>query len=155
MSSLSSQLATVFGIGRVPFASGTFASAAALPFGVLLTMRGWQVLVPAVIVTTVVGIWACGQHAAKLGVADPSECVLDEVAGQWIALVPIALYARPIDWQLYVVGFFLFRLFDVLKLWPLSAAEQLPGGYGVMADDVLAGLVAAALLWAALANGWV
>jgi phosphatidylglycerophosphatase A len=81
--------------------------------------------------------------------------VLDEVAGQWIALVPIALYSRSFDWRLYAIGFLLFRLFDVLKFWPLSAAERLPGGLGVMADDVLAGLIAAALLSAALANGWV
>jgi phosphatidylglycerophosphatase A len=155
VSSLSSLLATFFGIGRIPFASGTFASAAALPFGIVLAMRGWQALVAASIVAVIVGIWACGQHAAKLGVTDPSECVLDEVAGQWIALVPIALYARPLDWQLYVLAFFLFRLLDVLKFWPMSAGERLPGGYGVMADDVLAGSIAAGLLWVALANGWV
>jgi len=146
-------LATFFGIGRIPFASGTFASAAALPFGVLLVMNGWQALAAAAFVVTAAGIWACGEHATRLGVCDPSECVLDEVAGQLITLVPIAVYARPFDWHLYVIGFFLFRLFDVLKFWPLSAAEELPGGYGVMADDVLAGLIAAGVLWAALASG--
>ena len=155
MSSLSSLLATFFGIGRIPFASGTFASAAALPFGVLLVIGGLQPLVLAILIATGVGIWACGEHARKLGVSDPSECVLDEVAGQWIALMPIALYARPYDWYLYVIGFFLFRLFDVAKFWPMSAAEELPGGLGVMADDVLAGLIAAAVLWLALAYGWV
>jgi phosphatidylglycerophosphatase A len=153
--SLSSLLATFFGIGRIPFASGTFASAAALPIGVLLAMRGWPALGIAVLVAIVVGIWACGEHAAKLHVSDPSECVLDEVAGQWIALMPIAFYARPYDWPLYAIGFFLFRLFDIAKFWPMSAAEDLPGGLGVMADDVLAGLIAAALLWIALATGWV
>jgi phosphatidylglycerophosphatase A len=152
---LSSLLATFFGIGRIPFASGTFASAAALPFGVLLVGRGWQAVVAGAVIATMVGVWACGRHAAKLRVADPSECVLDEVAGQWIALIPIALYLRPLDWRLYAIGFFLFRLFDVLKFWPLSAAERLPGGYGVMADDVIAGLLAAVVLWIALANGWV
>jgi len=154
VSRLSSLLATCFGIGRMPFASGTFASAAALPFGVLLAMRGPVAIMIGALVATIVGVWACGQHAAKLGVADPSECVLDEVAGQWIALIPIAMYGRIFDWRLYAISFLLFRLFDVLKLWPLSAAERLPGGYGVMADDVLAGLIAAVLLWAALANGW-
>jgi len=155
VSSLSSLLATFFGIGRIPFASGTFASAAALPFGVLLATRGWPALGIAVLVAIVVGIWACGEHAAKLRVSDPSECVLDEVAGQWIALMPVAFYARPYDWPLYVIGFFLFRLFDIAKFWPMSAAEDLPGGLGVMADDVLAGLIAAALLWVTLATGWV
>ena len=155
MSSLSSLLATFFGIGRIPFASGTFGSAAALPFGFLLATFGWPSLGIAVLVAIVVGIWACGEHAAKLHVSDPSECVLDEVAGQWIALMPVAFSARPYDWPLYVIGFFLFRLFDIAKFWPMSAAEDLPGGLGVMADDVLAGLIAAALLWLALATGWV
>jgi len=155
VSSLSSLLATFFGIGRIPFASGTFGSAAALPFGFLLATFGWPSLGIAVLVAIVVGIWACGEHAAKLHVSDPSECVLDEVAGQWIALMPVAFYARPYDWPLYVIGFFLFRLFDIAKFWPMSAAEDLPGGLGVMADDVLAGLIAAALLWLALATGWV
>ena len=155
MSRLSSLLATCFGIGRIPFAPGTFASAAALPFGVLLGTRGSLAIILGAIVATAVGVWACGQHAAKLGVTDPSECVLDEVAGQWIALVPIALYSRPFDWRAYAVGFLLFRLFDVLKFWPMSASERLPGGFGVMADDVLAGLFAAALLLLALSNGWI
>lgn len=155
MSSLSSLLATFFGIGRIPFASGTFASAAALPFGFLLVQLGWQATVAGAIAAVIVGVWVCGQHAAKLGVTDPSECVLDEVAGQWIALFPVALYARPFDWRPYMLSFLLFRLFDVAKPWPLSAAERLPGGYGVMADDVLAGLIAAGLLSAALAIGWV
>jgi phosphatidylglycerophosphatase A len=152
---LSTLLATFFGIGRIPFASGTFASAAALPLGFLLVLLGWQAIVAAGIVAVIVGVWACDRHACALGVCDPSECVLDEVAGQWIALVPVAVYARPFDWGPYVLSFFLFRLLDVLKLWPLSAAERLPGGYGVMADDVLAGLITAGLLAAAIANGWV
>lgn len=155
MSRLSSLLATCFGIGRIPFAPGTFAAAAALPFGILLVMRGSLAIMIGAIIAIVVGVWACGQHAAKARVADPSECVLDEVAGQWIALVPIALYGRPFDWRPYAIGFLLFRFFDVLKFWPMSAGERLPGGLGVVADDVLAGLFAAALLWLALSNGWI
>ena len=155
MSSWSSRLATCFGIGRIPFASGTFASAAAMPLGFLLVALGSSAIIAAALVAVGLGVWACGEHAAKLGVVDPAECVLDEVAGQWIALVPIALYARPLDWRPYAVSFFLFRFFDVLKAWPLSAAERLPGGYGVMADDILAGLIAAGVLSAALSMGWV
>jgi phosphatidylglycerophosphatase A len=155
MTALAKLLATFFGIGHIPFASGTFASAAALPFGFGLILLGWQALAAASLVAVVIGVWACGRHAHGLQVVDPSECVLDEVAGQWIALVPIALYGRAFDWAPYVLGFFLFRLFDVLKFWPMSAAEDLPGGYGVMADDVLAGLLAAGVLYAAFAIGWV
>jgi phosphatidylglycerophosphatase A len=155
MSSLSSLLATFFGIGRIPFASGTFASAAALPLAFLLMLLGWQALAAASIVAVAVGVWACDRHACSIGVCDPSECVLDEVAGQWIALIPVALYARPFDLLPYMLAFFLFRALDILKLWPLSAAEHLPGGYGVMADDVLAGLFAGGVVYAALANGWI
>ena len=155
MTALAKLLATFFGIGHIPFASGTFASAAALPFGFGLILLGWQALAAASLVAVIIGVWACGRHAGGLQIVDPSECVLDEVAGQWIALAPIALYARPFDWAPYMLGFFLFRLFDVLKFWPMSAAETLPGGYGVMADDVLAGLFAAGFVYAALAAGWV
>lgn len=155
MISMSSLLATFFGIGRVPVASGTVASAAALPLGFLFVLAGTPAIAAGAVVATAVGVWACGEHAAKLGVADPSDCVLDEVAGQWIAIIPVALYSRPLDWRPYALSFLLFRGLDILKLWPLSAAERLPGGLGVMADDVLAGLIAAAVLSAALANGWI
>lgn len=155
MNGLAKLLATGFGIGHIPFASGTFASAAALPVGFGLILIGWQALVVTTAVAVVIGVWACGRHAHGLQVVDPSECVLDEVAGQWIALTPIALYARPFDWIPYAIGFLFFRLFDVLKFWPMSAAETLPGGYGVMADDVLAGLLAAGVVYAAFAAGWV
>ena len=155
MSPLSSQLATFFGIGRIPLASGTVASAAALLLGVLLVPLGWQAIAAVAVVTAAVGVWACDRHACALGVCDPSECVLDEVAGQWIALIPVAFYARPFDWRPYALSFVLFRLFDVAKPWPLTAAERLPGGWGVMADDVVAGLLTAVLVYAALASGWV
>ncbi|HXJ01253.1 MAG TPA: phosphatidylglycerophosphatase A [Micropepsaceae bacterium] len=148
---ISTRLATCFGIGWIPFAPGTFASAAALPFGWLLVLLGWQGVLIGAGLATVVGIWACGAHARKVGLYDPSECVLDEVAGQWVTLVPIALQARGSDWRPYVMAFLLFRLFDIFKPWPISAAEKLPGGFGVMMDDVVAGLAAAALLYGTLA----
>ncbi len=150
MTPWSTRLATCFGIGWIPIASGTFASAFALPFGFALVLLGWQAVAIASAIATAVGIWACGAHAKRVGILDPSECVLDEVAGQWIALLPIALYFRAHDWRPYVMSFFLFRLFDVLKPWPLSAAERLPGGWGVMADDILAGLIAAGILYGML-----
>jgi phosphatidylglycerophosphatase A len=73
------------------------------------------------------------------------------VAGQWFALLPIAVMARGSDWWLYLIAFLLFRLFDITKPWPISAGERLPGGLGVMMDDVLAGLASALLLYGALA----
>lgn len=151
MTPVSTRLATCFGIGWIPLAPGTFASAAALPFGWLLVLLGWQAVLIGAGLATVLGIWACGVHARKVGLYDPSECVLDEVAGQWVALVPIALQLRGGDWRPYVMAFLLFRLFDIFKPWPISAAERLPGGFGVMLDDVLAGLAAAILLYGSLA----
>jgi phosphatidylglycerophosphatase A len=147
----STWLATCFGIGRIPLAPGTFASAAALPFGWLLVLLGWQGVLIGSGLATLLGIWACGVHARKVGLHDPSECVLDEVAGQWMTLIPIPLMGRASDWRPYVMAFLLFRLFDILKPWPIAAAERLPGGLGVMMDDVLAGFAAAILLGGTLA----
>ena len=155
MTPFSTRLATCFGIGWIPIAPGTFASAAALPFGWLLVLLGWQAVLIGAGVVTAAGIWACGAHARKVGLLDPSECVLDEVAGQWFTLIPIALEARGGDWRPYGMAFLLFRLFDILKPWPIAAAERLPGGLGVMADDVLAGLAAAVLLYGTLWIGLV
>ena len=150
MTPWSTRLATCFGVGRIPIASGTFGSAVALPFGFGLVLLSWKAVAIASAVAAIIGIWACGAHAKRVGILDPSECVLDEVAGQWLALLPIAIYFRGHDWRPYVMSFFLFRLFDVLKPWPLSAAERLPGGLGVMADDILAGLIAAGILYGML-----
>ncbi|HEY4266266.1 MAG TPA: phosphatidylglycerophosphatase A [Micropepsaceae bacterium] len=150
MTPISTRLATCFGIGWSPLAPGTCASAAALPLGWLLIRLGWPALVIGAGLASVCGIWACGVHARKVGLYDPSECVLDEVAGQWIALLPIVLLGHGRDWRPYGVAFLLFRLFDIWKPWPISAAEKLPGGFGVMMDDILAGCAAAVLLYAAL-----
>jgi phosphatidylglycerophosphatase A len=152
---MSSLLATFFGVGRVPVAAGTVASAVAVAIGVPLVLAGSLTIAMATLVAVMVGVWASDRHCSLCGICDSSDCVLDEVAGQWIAMIPIALYSRALDWRAYALSFLLFRLFDVLKIWPLSAAERLPGGFGVMADDVLAGLIAAALLGTALANGWI
>jgi phosphatidylglycerophosphatase A len=149
MSAWATRLATFFGVGYFPIASGTVASAAALPFGWLLVRAGWKWLLLAAAIATLVGIWACSVHVKKVRISDPSECVIDEVAGQWLSLLPAALAFRE-DWRPFVMAFFLFRIFDIWKLWPLSAAERLPGGLGVMADDVLAGLIAAACLYGML-----
>jgi phosphatidylglycerophosphatase A len=152
---VSTRLATCFGIGWTPWAPGTIASAVALPIGFGLAMFGLEALAMGAILATALGVWACGLHARKVGLFDPSECVLDEVAGQWFALVPIVYMGRGGDWRPYGVAFLLFRLFDILKPWPICAAERLPGGWGVMMDDVLAGLSAAIFLSATLWIGLV
>lgn len=151
MSPWPQRLATCFGIGWSPIAPGTVASLAALPFGWMLVQLGWQSILVAALLTTGLGIWACGAYARKSRNHDPAECVLDEVAGQWFTLIPIAVDMRGQDWRPYVMGFIFFRLFDIWKPWPVSAVEKWPGGFGIMMDDVLAGLIAAALLYGTLA----
>jgi phosphatidylglycerophosphatase A len=117
----------------------------------MLVQLGWQSILVAALLTTGLGIWACGAYARKSRNHDPAECVLDEVAGQWFTLIPIAVDMRGQDWRPYVMGFIFFRLFDIWKPWPVSAVEKWPGGFGIMMDDVLAGLIAAALLYGTLA----
>jgi phosphatidylglycerophosphatase A len=141
------QLATCFGIGRLPLAPGTWASAAALPFGWLLCYFQWPVIAGAALLAAVVGIWSCGAHARATANPDPPECVMDEVAGQWLTLVPIAIEGGTSDWRALAMAFFLFRLFDMLKPWPISQVQHWPGGLGIVMDDIFAGTVAAVLLY--------
>ncbi len=138
---------TLFGIGRVRFAPGTLASVVALPFAwIVLKLWGSVALLSLSVVTAAFGAWACDVYARRTGTHDPSECVIDELAGQFLAcaLAPLSLTG-------FALAFALFRLFDVSKLWPISAAERLPGGFGIMADDMLAGLLAGAIV-AVMAN---
>jgi phosphatidylglycerophosphatase A len=140
---LATVLATWFGVGLIPIASGTWGSLAALPFAwVLLDFGGWQWLLGAGVIATLVGIWATGRYAEDRDLKDPSPCVIDEVAGQWITLVPAAL--DPVH---FAIGFFAFRLFDIWKPWPARWADRdLDGGVGIMLDDVFAGIYAAGVL---------
>lgn len=154
MNRIAATIATVFGIGLLPI-SGTAASAAALPFGWLLAyLTGWQGLLIAAVTATVLGIWACGTHAKAIGIEDPSECVMDEVAGQWFALLPMGIWLDAFGWRALLGSFVLFRFFDILKPWPIYKMERWHGGIGIMADDVAAGLISAVLLLIAMKMGW-
>ncbi|MCZ6695240.1 MAG: phosphatidylglycerophosphatase A [Acidobacteria bacterium] len=132
------QIATLFGVGRVPVAPGTAASLVALPLAVLMarTMPTWgYALVAAAI--AVLAIVTAGPAARALGDRDPHSVVIDEVAGQVITFIGL-----PIDPISLLGGFLLFRVADVVKPPPLRRAEALPGGLGIVADDILAGLYA-------------
>ena len=135
-------LATAAGLGYLPLAPGTYGSALGAILCFPLLSLPWSVLVGAAAGLTVVAVWAAGQVAAERGRADPSEVVIDEIAGMWWAaiLLPASLY------DLGVV-FFLFRLFDVVKPSPIGRLERLPGGLGIVADDVAAGLLARVTWW--------
>ncbi|MDD9878592.1 MAG: phosphatidylglycerophosphatase A [Magnetovibrio sp.] len=136
-------LATWFGTGLLPKAPGTWGSLAALPFAwVIQTQFGAAALAAAALAAFALGIWAANGYIAEVGGDDPGPVVIDEVAGQWLSLVPAA--ADPV---FYGLGFLLFRFFDIVKPWPVGWADRrLKGGLGVMVDDMLAGAYAAAVL---------
>jgi phosphatidylglycerophosphatase A len=97
------------------------------------------------------GVWVAGRAADYFQQHDPKVVVIDEVSGQLIAWVGVAL----VDWQALVAGFVLFRLFDIWKPLLIRRTESLPGGWGIMADDWLAGTYAALLLHVGRSGGWV
>lgn len=146
---MASLLATVFGIGRAPVAPGTLASLIALPFAWLILWKlGPLMLLAASLIAYGAGIWATDIYAKRIGGDDPSECVIDEVAGQWLAcaFAPLSLLG-------FTIAFALFRLLDITKLWPVSLGERLPGGWGIMTDDMIAGAIVAAVIAAARWQG--
>ena len=150
MTRLAFLLATWFGCGYSPKAPGTAGSLAALAIGILLHkwlgLAGWHFLVLAAVLF-LPAVWAAGVTARVKNLKDPQIVVVDEVIGQWIALAG----ARPLNWKSYLAALALFRLFDIFKPPPVRQLEALPGGLGINADDVMAGIFAALVLFAA---GW-
>jgi phosphatidylglycerophosphatase A len=136
-------IATWFGAGLLPRVPGTWGSLAALPFAWGIAMAGGAVaLAAAAAVLFFLGWWAAARVTRASGVADDGTVVVDEVVGQWLTLA-----AAPLDLGDYLLGFLLFRVFDIWKPWPVRWADRhVPGGLGVMADDVLAAIYAAAAL---------
>jgi phosphatidylglycerophosphatase A len=141
-------LATWFGCGYSPVAPGTAGSLAALAIGILLHeyagLSGWHFLVLAALLFFP-AIWSAGVTARVKQLKDPQIVVVDEVLGQWIALAG----ARPLNWKSYLAALLLFRLFDIWKPAPARQFEALPGGLGINADDAMAGIYAALVLFAA------
>ncbi len=134
-------LATFFGVGLFPAAPGTVASAVAvLVYKFALHGLAWPLYVLLLVLLSFVGTAASAVHAAELGRPDPGCIVIDEVCGQLAALALL-----PATWASLAVSFVLFRLFDIIKPWPIRRLERLPSGWGIMADDLGAGLAAAAL----------
>lgn len=129
-----------FGSGLVPFAPGTAGSLVAAVAYLALGRLAWPVQVAAIAVVSLLGT-AAAARAERVWGEDPGRVVVDEVAGQWLALV-----ALPPTWGWMVAGFLLFRLFDITKPPPCRRLERLPGGFGVIADDLAAGGYARLLL---------
>ncbi len=137
-------LATAFGVGYVPFAPGTFGSAVGLLLWAVLPQSAAAHAV-AILAIFVVGCWSGGIAERYFGGTDPGPVVIDEVMGMLIAL-----FLHPVGWAGALLGFFLFRAFDVLKPYPADRFEHLPGGLGVMADDGMAAFYANLTLWGIL-----
>ncbi len=152
-------LLTVGGIGHLRPASGTWASALAVAVGLgLHAAGGFPALAAALVGVTIAGFWACGRGV--IPGTDPSEVVIDEVAGQWLALCfPSAAFwsmgLEHFPWPGWVAAFGFFRLFDIWKPWIIGRADRRGDAAGVMLDDLLAGLAAgiAVILAAGLAHG--
>ena len=134
-------LATWFGCGRIPFAPGTAGTLGAIPLFLCLRPLGpWAVLAVAALLS-LVGVWAAGQVILVSKQKDPQIVVIDEVAG---VLVTLAVSAP--TWTSLVIGVVLFRIFDQCKPWPARGLESLHGGWGVVMDDVAAGVWGAGVL---------
>lgn len=140
-------LATGLGVGWLPVSPGTFGSLWGIPiaWGLDCADLSGPVHGLTLLVLLLPGIAICGRAAHILGLKDPSPVVYDELAS-----LPLAFVAVDFTWPRLAVAFVLFRVLDVLKPWPISRLERLPGGLGIMADDALAGLLTSGLLWASL-----
>ncbi|TRD15719.1 phosphatidylglycerophosphatase A family protein [Palleronia caenipelagi] len=146
---LSRAVATFGYVGLLRPAPGTWGSLAALPVFWLLHALGGPVLVLlAIALVTGIGLWSIRLEGARTGVKDASEIVIDEVAGQWIALLPVSLGAAHVSmeitalWPGWIAAFVLFRAFDIRKPGPVGWADRRPGALGVMLDDLIAGVFA-------------
>ncbi len=132
-------LGTWFGSGKAPVASGTFGSLAALPFACVIMYFGeWPCLLAASAAIYFIGVWSADIIMRETKTEDPGLIVIDEVVGQWIALL-----TAPFNPVSYAIAFVLFRIFDILKPWPACWADsKLHSATGVMLDDVFAGVYA-------------
>jgi phosphatidylglycerophosphatase A len=145
---LANLVSTWFGCGYSPKAPGTAGSLAALAIGIVLHRYAgfgpWHFAALAAAVF-IPAVWAAGVTARASGIKDPQFVVIDEVIGLWISLAGATAY----NWKSYLAAFALFRLFDIWKPPPVRQLEALPGGWGINLDDVMAGVYAALVLWAA------
>jgi phosphatidylglycerophosphatase A len=139
-------LATWFGCGYFPWGPGTAGSLAAVLIAVVLHRSfgsGRLTFLCLTAVLLVPAIWAATRTARLVGRKDPGVVVVDEVLGQWLTL----LGATNLNWQNFLAGFLLFRVFDIWKPWPIRLIEHLPEGSGIVCDDLAAGFYGALILY--------
>lgn len=135
-------LALGLGSGLARVAPGTFGTLMAIPFWLMLESLPQSYQLATIVLAFIIGVLICDTTGKALGVHDHGAIVWDEFVGLWIAL-----YFAPDGWLWLLAGFALFRFFDIVKPWPIRAIDRsMRGGFGVMLDDAIAGLMAAALL---------
>lgn len=135
-------LALGFGSGLMPKAPGTFGTLAAIPVYLLFSALTNEYYAAVVAVMSLFGIYICGKTARDAGVHDHGAIVWDEIVG-----FMITMFMVPANWQTILVGFILFRIFDIFKPWPISWVDKkVEGGFGIMLDDILAGFLALACM---------
>ena len=145
---LATPIASCLGLGYVPVAPGTAGSLGALAAAALLVeYHGWGRAGFALLagLSLAPGIWAAHYVATTTARKDPRDIVVDEAIGQWVTLAG----ATAFNWRSLLAAFLLFRFFDIVKPPPVRQLEALPGGLGIVADDVAAGLLGALVLFAA------
>ncbi len=143
-------LAFGFGSGLAPFAPGTFGTLAAIPPYLLMAQLNWSWYILLVVVAFILGIYLCDQASHNLGVHDHGGIVWDEFVGMWLTMFLI-----PFQWQWLLLGFVLFRLFDIIKPFPIKWLDQhVKGGFGIMIDDVIAGVYAWIVLYTVINFQW-
>ena len=137
-------VATGLGIGYAPLVPGTFGSLLGVAlYALLAALGGWPAVLAGLVAVTALGFWSADATERQLRTRDPGLIVIDEISGQMVSLIFL-----PLNLGVLVAGFFLFRLFDILKPFPVRRLEGLPGGSGIMADDLMAGLYANLVLQA-------
>ncbi|AYA65061.1 phosphatidylglycerophosphatase A family protein [Alteromonas sp. RKMC-009] len=131
-----------FGSGLIPLMPGTFGSLAAIPLILLLAPAGNVIYITATILSSIAGVYFCGKTATDMGVHDHGSIVWDEVAGMLLTFLFV-----PLSMSTLIAGFVLFRIFDILKPWPIGPVDKtVHGGLGIMLDDILAGIMACVCL---------
>jgi phosphatidylglycerophosphatase A len=142
MKFFSKAVSTFFGAGYFPLAPGTFASLVAmLLYKLFLAEWSWPCYLLLCLLLVLIGVLASTIYSKQLGQKDPHQIVVDEVCGQWLAL-----FLVPSGWLPVLISFLLFRFFDVVKPYPIRRLEHLSAGWGIMADDLLAGVYAGILV---------
>ena len=138
-------LAFGFGSGLSPIAPGTMGTLVAIPFAILLRDLSVPVFWVVLFALFWLGVWLCGHVSKKLGVHDHGGIVWDELVGYWLTVAFV-----PMQWSWLLAAFFVFRFFDIYKPWPIRQLDKnVPGGFGIMIDDILAAIYSMAVLAAA------